>query len=474
MPARAVYDRLLNLGLVVLLLGVGVLSFDRASRGRYDFHHFYRDARHVWERRELNPNLTDPVPERRRQLPFYLPVVALALSPLTAFGWLPAALLWSAAQVAALGYSLTILRRWFAEGAAPPPPVVGFILAILLALPALAEAGKFNQLSYFVLVLVLGAVRALDRARPLAAGALLGAAAVLKLLPGVFLLWLLLKRRWRAAGAMVAATVILAVAPPLVVFGPQRTVAYHREWWEYNVGCGWAAGIPESDLGAEPTTAPATVPAHFLDHRNQSIAQVLARLTQPDHPFAAPFQPLQLDPTACAWLARGLRVLLLAGLVWGTRRTWEALPINRRHAEAAVYAIGMLVFSPLLRQYYLVWSVPGLVLLARAAADGAAETLAAGAGGSACSSGPSACSRGSGRCRECAARTWSCSSQWASSCCARHATIRNAAAATFCGTRRRCCARQSRRNCSWRSARRRRGPSWACSPNRTGGREFRD
>ena len=370
MPARAVYDRLLNLGLVVLLLGVGVLSFDRASRGRYDFHHFYRDARHVWERRELNPNLTDPVPERRRQLPFYLPVVALALSPLTAFGWLPAALLWSAAQVAALGYSLTILRRWFAEGAAPPPPVVGFILAILLALPALAEAGKFNQLSYFVLVLVLGAVRALDRARPLAAGALLGAAAVLKLLPGVFLLWLLLKRRWRAAGAMVAATVILAVAPPLVVFGPQRTVAYHREWWEYNVGCGWAAGIPESDLGAEPTTTPAAVPAHFLDHRNQSIAQVLARLTQPDHPFAAPFQPLQLDPTACAWLARGLRVLLLAGLVWGTRRTWEALPINRRHAEAAVYAIGMLVFSPLLRQYYLVWAVPGLVLLARAAAGG--------------------------------------------------------------------------------------------------------
>jgi hypothetical protein len=378
MPARAVYDRLLNLGLIVLLLGVGLLSFERAARGRYDFHHFYLDARFVWEHRALNEDFSGPLPDGRRQLPFYLPAVALALSPVTAFGRLPAALIWAAAQVAALGYGLGVLRRWFAEETAPPPASAGLLVALLLALPALVEAGKFNQLSYFVLALVLGGVRALDRARPLTAGALFGAAAVLKLLPGVFLLWLLLKRRWRAAGAMVAAALVFAVIPPLAVFGPQRTVAYHRQWWDYNVGRGWAAGMPESDWEAESTTAHAPLPAHFLDHRNQSIAQVLARLTQPDHPFAAPFQPLQLDPTASAWLARGLNVLLLVGLVWGTRRTWEALPNHRRHAEAAVYAIGMLVFSPLLRQYYLVWAVPGLVLLARAAAGSGADAMAAG------------------------------------------------------------------------------------------------
>jgi hypothetical protein len=355
--ARRRLERAIDLGLVVVVVGLGVLSWDRATRGRFDFDHFYLDARYVWEHRALNPNLDDPDPDQRRQLPFYLPAVALLLSPLTALGRQPAALLWATVQVAALGYSLSALRRWSTAYLNRAPAGVAFAVAILLALPALLEAAKFNQLSFVVLALVLGATQALDRDRPLTAGALLGFASVLKLLPAVFLVWLLLKRRFAAAGVLAATVVLVAGVPTLLVFGARRTLEYHQQWWQYNLRGDAAQGLLNPDLRE-----------HFIDWRNQSIAQVLARLTWPEHPYAAPFQPLRLQRETCAWLARGLGALLLAGVAWRTRRPWTALSVERRHAEAAVYALGMLVFSPLLRQYYLVWAIPALVLLASRAA----------------------------------------------------------------------------------------------------------
>ncbi len=349
------HERVVNWGLVALLVGVGVLSFDRASRGRFDFHHFYADARYVWEHGALNPDVPRYTrAEEDRQLLFYLPVVPLGLAPLTAFGQTPAALLWSAAQVAALGYSLRVLRRWTAPAGEPAP--WSFALAVALALPALINTAQFNQLSYFVLALVLAGTCALDKDRPWAAGAAFAAAAVLKLLPVVVLPWLMLKRRWSAVAAFVATGVLVALLPPLVAFGPQRALEYHRQWWQINVRGDSAGGLLNMEL-----------PEHFIDHRNQSISQVLARWTWPQHRFAAAWQPVQLSPRNSERLAWGIAVLLAGGLLWATRRPWQQLSDARRHAELAAYALGMLVFSPLLRQYYLVWALPALVLLAKTA-----------------------------------------------------------------------------------------------------------
>ncbi len=372
MSEQSAAKRWLDLGLLVLLLSLGLVSFHRASRGRYDFHHFYLDARYVWEHRQINSDSTNVDPDRRRQLPFYLPVVPLLLAPLAGLGRLGAALVWSAVQVAALGFSLRLLWQWagLAADHESASNLTGlprqqklrvgiFAVAVLLALPALLEAAKFNQLSYFVLVLVLGAAWALDRGRPAVAGIFLGVATALKLLPAIFLPWLLLKRQWVAAATLVAAAAGLALLPPLLVFGPPKTLEYHRQWWDYNVRGQAAQGLLDQEL-----------PEHFIDRRNQSIPQVLARLTWPQHPHAVAFQPLRLDQPSCVALAYGLAVILFALLAWTTRRPWERLTLDQRHAEAAAYAIGMLVFSPLLRQYYLVWAVPGLVLLARLASGG--------------------------------------------------------------------------------------------------------
>lgn len=357
MPERAVIDRFAALALVVLMLGLGLLSFDRARRERFDFHHFYLDARYVWEHGVLNPEIALPATEHDRQLPFYLPVVPLLLAPLAAFGLAPAALIWVAAQLAALGYSLRMLRSWCTTNGARWS--VAFLLAVGLAVPALLEASRFNQLSYFVLALLLAGWRALDQARPRTAGVLFAGAAVIKLLPGLLLIWLLLKRQWTAAATFAVAGVAFAVLPPFVFFGPGRTLEYHREWWQHNVSGDAASGLLNADL-----------PDHFIDHRNQSIPQVLARWTWPGHRFPAPLRLVHLERNTCQRVAFAISGAILAALVVATRKGWHGLGIGRRHAEAAAYAIGMLVLSPLVRQYYLVWALPALVVLADAALHG--------------------------------------------------------------------------------------------------------
>ncbi|NUQ49601.1 MAG: DUF2029 domain-containing protein, partial [Phycisphaerae bacterium] len=224
------------------------------------------------------------------------------------------------------------------------------------ALPALIVAAQFNQLTLPVLALLLLALQRLERGAPWQAGALLAAATLIKLLPAVFLPWLVLKRQWGALAGFVVVFAGLAVFPPLAMFGSERTIAYHRQWWEHNVGGAAAQGMVEDDLDE-----------HFTDRRNQSIATVIARLCWPEHPHATPWQPLALDRQTCLRLALGITAGLALVLAWLTRVPWNDLGVERRRCEFAVYCIAMLVLSPLLRQYYLAWLLPALVLFAAGA-----------------------------------------------------------------------------------------------------------
>jgi alpha-1,2-mannosyltransferase len=348
----------LTVGLAILVVVLGGIALNRALRGRYDFHHFYLDAHYAWQHHALNPVLEAPDPDDCRQLPFYLPTVTALLAPLTAAGHTVAALLWTLGHMLALVTSVGILWRWGQPRDGGPPVTAGLMLALAVALPAQVEAAKFNQLSYFILVLVLLGLHALERRRPALGGAILGAAAVIKLLPAVFIVWLVAKRQWRAVGGFVLGAAIVAIMPPLLMFGPARTWQHHVEWWACNVEGDAAAGMLNADL-----------PEHFIDRRNQSIPQVLARWTWVEHPYRTPVQPAHLTPATCRRIAYGVMAALAAVLVLATRRPARDLALDARRAEAATYAIGMLVFAPLLRQYYLVWCLPALVVLAYAAAD---------------------------------------------------------------------------------------------------------
>lgn len=342
----------LGAGLFIgLLLAYGAVSLTQALKFDFDFKHFYRDADYVWRHGALNPDLDNPDRDLRRQLPFYLPIVPLALSPLAALGAKGAAILWSATQVAALAYCGWRMRRWATEVNALPAALP---VTLALALPALYEAARFNQLSLFVLAMLLAGGAALERGRPLRAGVWLALAALLKLLPAIFFLWLLLKRRWAALGSAATVALLIGVTPCLIAFGPQAAWDYHAQWWAYNLH-GAAGGMTDP-----------TLREHFIDHRNQSIAAVLARTFWSEHPYRGPWRPFALSEETCRDVALGLTLAGAAGLALLTAQAAHRLSPFALRIELALYAIAMLALSPLVRQYYLVWAIPALALLTSA------------------------------------------------------------------------------------------------------------
>ncbi|MGE0479344.1 MAG: glycosyltransferase 87 family protein [Phycisphaerae bacterium] len=347
-------QRATNLLLAAVVVGAAVVSYDRASRQAFDFHHFYLDARYVYEHGALNPNFDGPEPGRRRQLPFYLPTVPVLLAPLTAGGPRVAAACWALLQAGSLAVALWTLRRWAGRPAA-------LAIGVVLALPALHEAAKFNQLTFPVLALVVVGADQLARGGVLRAGGLLAVAAVLKLLPALLLVWLLVQRRLRAAAAFVGVATGLIVVPPLVALGPAASGREHVTWWDYNVRGASARGLVDPALRE-----------HFIDHRNQSIPAVVARLCWREHPYRAAWHPAELQLGACTWIARAVALGLLGLLVLATHAGRSARPTAppgvdlsaHVFAWASVYLLAMLILAPLLRQYYLAWALPALVLLA--------------------------------------------------------------------------------------------------------------
>lgn len=347
--------------IALLLLGVGLFSFERARQLRYDFHHFYRDARFVWEHAALNPVLQADDKLSERQLPFYLPIVPLVLAPLTVGGVTPAAAIWALLQVGSLGYAIRELRRRWA-------PLTGaFGLALALAFPAIYEAAFFNQLSFPILALCLAAIRSVEANNRFASAIALASACVIKLLPGSLLAWLVLQRPrgWFGVVIMtVTVMTVLTLAPCYVAFGPADTHHYLIQWVNHNASSSRAFDLLDPQIDE-----------HFLGHANQSIRAVVARWTWSEHPYRMPVQPLSLSRAASDRISSvitfGLGALWIALTVRTRSRQDDSVsrsaPDHALFSTAAIWMMAMLVFSPLMRQYYLVWAWPALAFLAQMA-----------------------------------------------------------------------------------------------------------
>jgi len=85
----------------------------------------------------------------------------------------------------------------------------------------------------FVVMLVAGSMCLMfAREKPWEGGALLGVAAALKLTPGLFGVYLLCRRKWKALAGMAVAAFACAAVLPTVLWGFEGNVARHRSWAE--------------------------------------------------------------------------------------------------------------------------------------------------------------------------------------------------------------------------------------------------
>jgi hypothetical protein len=169
----------------------------------------------VWE---LGPRLEDPY----EYPPQFLLLPRLALALTNHFLIIRAA--WFAVQCLAF-LAVALLLAGGLEGR--DRVVVGLLVPALVAsIPFLVNL-QFGQAHLFTFTLSLGAMVAFRRARSPLGGLLLGAATVFKLFPGLLVLYLALRRRWRDLAWTVAAGVAITLVA-LIVLGKAPFVEFVR------------------------------------------------------------------------------------------------------------------------------------------------------------------------------------------------------------------------------------------------------
>ncbi|MEU2611253.1 glycosyltransferase 87 family protein [Micromonospora sp. NPDC007271] len=265
----------------------------------------------------------------------YPPFAALLLRP---FALLPLGATVAIFTVLTL-LGLVVTTRWLVLPVVERhglPRVFAVTVAVLLvlAVESTRETLTFGQINMLLVVLILADLLFAVPGERRWSGLGVGLATALKLFPGIFILYLLATRRWRAAvvasaTAALATLLAAAVAP--------------RDSWRF-----WTHELWATDrVGRTDYTG------------NQSLFGLLSRLT-------APQKPSQL-----AWL-------LLVAVVVGYG-LWRAARVARAgDALAGLTLTGLVggLVSPITWTHHLYWFIPAVVVLVDAALDTRRDVLA--------------------------------------------------------------------------------------------------
>ena len=222
---------------------------------------------------------------------------------------------------------------------------------------------KLNQIDLLTLGCMVLSFVVWQRGRPAMAGFWIGLAVLLKITPGLLVVWYLLKRQYRTV-AIAAATVILAgPVGTLVIFGPRDAADAYRAWFRNAVTLGSHGGIIRHQ--------------REVDWRNQGLGAVASRWlhetnwnTQFDNDpraksAAAPryHNIANVDRDTLARLVTVVMAACLAALLWIWRRPAAQLSLWQLRYEFALGLVAMLFFMPVLRRYHLIWLLPALTML---------------------------------------------------------------------------------------------------------------
>ncbi len=242
------------------------------------------------------------------------------------------------------------------------PALVAFLVAVTYVHRDLAECG----LQIFLLCLLTAAYSALSRGLPARCGVWLGLAAMYKVMPIIFLPYLLWKRQWKAALGM-AATVCLVSLLPGLYLGWQKNLQLHAQW---------VRTAAERLAIEDPSENGIETPALW----NRSLPLALARLVQdypPDHPLyvenSGNLRLATLAPRAAKRFVQCSLLALAALLAWQFRHRASFTDGGAAMAgQWAMVCILVAELSPLCWLHHLVLAMPAMLLFAQTAGAGRA------------------------------------------------------------------------------------------------------
>lgn len=223
------------------------------------------------------------------------PVTALLFAPLALLSFPAATLIWTLLSVALLWGVVELLRGELGLPLAGPWRLIAPLL--LLSWYPVWQHLHVGQFTILLLALIVGAWWAERRGRPWLAGALLGAAVVIKIYPALLLGYALLGRRWRVLGG--AALAGLALLGAQAAIDPGQWPAYFMQ------------------------VAPANAAEWMPNARNASLASVSMRLFVGSDEVRPVFALPQLELPLRALLYATAGALFLATL-WRRRGNHDA------------------------------------------------------------------------------------------------------------------------------------------------------
>jgi alpha-1,2-mannosyltransferase len=248
----------------------------------------------------------------------YPPIAAVLLSPLSLVPMAVAGTVLTLGSVLLLVVVLRIFRPTVAEW----PWAVAWLLPAALFLEPVRSTLLYGQVNIVLMALV--SLDCMTSAPRWPRGALVGLAAAIKLTPVAFVLYLLLRRDYRA--------VVVAIVSCLAMTGLGFAVAWHDSV-QYWTGTVFQIGRIGNVIYAS----------------NQSVQAVLARAG--------------LDPTGpagvAAWLTLSIVVLLAA-----CRGMRQALRDSADAWALSLNAFAVLLVSPISWSHHWVWIGPALLALA--------------------------------------------------------------------------------------------------------------
>jgi alpha-1,2-mannosyltransferase len=258
----------------------------------------------------------------------YPPFAAIAFTPLALIPFGPLKILFSALNVVALALVIRLCLRKLSQRDDWPTVVV--LTGVLFWLEPVRSTIVVGQINLLLMLLLLW-----DLTRPASSwqGVGVGLATGIKLIPGLFIGYLLITRRFRAAG--VASAVFAGTIALGFVIAPASAAHYWRDTF-----------LNANRIGK------------VAEAGNQSLAGVLARLAAP-----APHSP-------ALWLAGAL----LAGAA-GLAAAWLADRRGRELLAVTICGLTSCVVSPFSWNHHWVWFVPCVLLLPRLAASAALVLL---------------------------------------------------------------------------------------------------
>lgn len=306
---------------VVLVFGVAAFVFDLFFAVRHGFFdlNVYYGAINYW----ADGNDIYDFVRRGSTYGFtYPPFAALTMLPMALVSWPVAVVIGSALTIIA---TLWLMRRLLGPMIRRYGWTPWFTVAIAFCLLAVYEPYRetflFGQVNMLLLGLVAFDLLVVLPHRSRWAGVAIGLATAIKLTPGIFIVYLLVTKRWRAA-VMASATAAAAT-----LFAAAVAPDASREFW--------TSALWDTDrVGA----------LSFIS--NQSLQGVIARL-DPAH------------PSRLLWAFAALALLTF----WFIR-VRQAV---QRHDEVlglALTGIVGVLLSPVTWIHHLVWAIPAFVLIA--------------------------------------------------------------------------------------------------------------